>query len=97
MFRALHAAVHFAVLAACAVGFLLGAPASLRAAGPPFSQAAVDSLLEAERYDEAIALAQKELNRVERSPGAKGGAADSTIRRNLARHGLSCLATWSHR
>lgn len=78
MLRALPA--HFATVAACAAGFLLGPAVPVaRAAGPIFSQAVVDSLLEAERYDEAIALAQKELNRVERGVEGKGGSADSTI------------------
>ena len=80
MIRALRAAMDAAVLAGFVAGFLLGPTASVvRAADPGFSQAAVDSLLEAERYDEVIALAQKELSRVERGAAAKGGAADSTI------------------
>ncbi|HET9888749.1 MAG TPA: CHAT domain-containing protein [bacterium] len=54
--------------------FFFASVAVTRAADAPFSQAIVDSLLEAERYDDVIALAQRELNRVERS-----AAADSTI------------------
>jgi tetratricopeptide (TPR) repeat protein len=62
-------------LAAFGAAFFLFAPVSfVPATGAPFSQAAVDSLLEAERYDEVISLTQKELSRLERS-----AAADSTI------------------
>lgn len=76
-------AIRRLALTAFGCAFFFFAPASIaRAADSAFSQAAVDSLLEAERYDEVIALAQKELNRVEQGvwKGAAGdAAADSVI------------------
>jgi CHAT domain-containing protein/tetratricopeptide (TPR) repeat protein len=80
MIPRLHAAVQAIALCACAGNLLLGPAAiSARAADSSFSQAALDSLLEAESYDDAIAVTEKELTRVEKSPAGKAGSADSTI------------------
>jgi tetratricopeptide (TPR) repeat protein len=80
MIPRLHPAAQAIALCACAGSLLLGPAAiSARAADPSFSQAALDSLLEAEQYDDAIAVAQKELARVEKSAAGKAGSADSTI------------------